>query len=141
VSQEEYIFNGDVTAAVIEILGAAPEIQDLDVHKITSTYIGYTAGQRWIIIDQHGGTFNWPHPSRPRVDIECIAETRSVACKMINTCIAVMFREQHNYASSTTGVRLAAVKVETAPYQSTEKWTDEPRYLTALRVIARPYPE
>ena len=138
--QEEYIKQGDATAAVIDILSNAAEVAAFNPVKITSNQKGYVAGDRWIIVDQHGGTFKWPYPSRPRIDIECLAETRSVACDMIYTCLAVMFREQHNYASSSTGVRLCAVQVETAPYQSTEKFTEQVRYLTALRLICRPHP-
>jgi len=139
MSQDEYIYIGDSVAAVIDILSHASEVTALSPVRIASNLVGYERGQRWICVDQHGGSFRWPMPAHPRIDIECLAESRSVAYQMISTCIAVMFREQHNYTSATTGVRLCAVQIETSPFQSSEKDTDQVRYITALRLIVRPH--
>ena len=132
----EYIYIGDTTAAVIDILNNAPEVTALNPVKISSNMTGYNAGDRWIVITQQGGSFQWPYPAHPRIDIECLAESRTVAYQMISTCISVMFREQGTYSGN--GVRICAAQIETSPFQSSEKFTDRVRYLTALRLIVRP---
>jgi hypothetical protein len=140
-NQQEYIKQGDSVAAIIDILSNATEVQAFNCKKISANLVGYDghSGDRWIVVDQHGGTFRFPFPAHPRIDIECYAEKRSVAMDMINTCIAVVHREQSNYNSATTGVRLCAAQIETAPFGSSDKDTDQIRYITALRLIVRPY--
>ena len=131
---------GDPTSAVIDILSSAPQIQAFNCNGISSNMVGFQRGMRWIIVDIHGGSWKWPAPPHPRVDIECIAEKRTTAYQIMATCLAVMFAAQNNYRSIENNINLVCTQIETFPFESSEKDTDQVRYITSLRLIVRPYP-
>lgn len=134
----EYIIYGDPVAAVIEIIGDAPEIQAFNPVSVTHSLVGYTAGDRWIAITQAGGSFKWLHTYKPRIDFDVFAEDRSTSNDMIHTCMAVLLRAQHNYRGH--GMNLIVTQIETAPFMSSEIDTSQVRHTMAFRIHFRPDP-
>ena len=134
---QEYIHYGSITDAVIDLLKTAPEVQAFNA-TITRNLVGYDRSKRWIVVQRQGGSWAWPQPAHPRIDIECYAPVGGDAEDMIDTCLSVMFREQFNYTGH--GVRLIAVRVETAPFESTDPLDDTSRYIAAIRITVRPFP-
>lgn len=134
----EYIPGGDIEAAVIDILSTSPELIAMDIASITSDMKGFTRGDRWIVVSRQGGSYPWPKPEHARIDIECIAENRAAANDMIRAAQAIMFREQNNYVGK--GVRYISCSVESGIFKTSEKNTDQTRYILALRVVHKPDP-
>lgn len=134
---KEFIIFGDAEAAVCDILRTAPEIIALNPVKVTTDLKNYQPGQRWIEVTRAGGSYRFIRFERPRIDIICFAERRSVCYNMISTCQAVMFREQANYVGH--GINYLACQVESGIFESSEKDTDQVRYILSLRLILKPY--
>lgn len=135
---QEYFPSGDIEAAVVDILKNASEIIALGVTKVTTDMKGFSRGDNWIMVERQGGSFPWPKPEHARIDIECIGPNRAAANDMIRVVQAVMFREQNNYVGK--GVRYISCSVESGVFKSTEKNTDQTRYVLALRVVHTPDP-
>lgn len=138
MSQMEYIVFGDSEAATVDILQNASEVMAFSPVKITTDLVGYDRGMVWIEVTRQGGSYRFPRQDRPRIDIEVYAPKRSVAHDLIQVCQGVMFREQNNYTGK--GVRYVACQVETGIFESTDKLTEEYRYILSLRLIVKPAP-
>lgn len=134
---KEYIIFGDAEAAVVDILKNAPEIIAFSP-TVTTDLKNYERGMRWIEVTRAGGSYRFIRYERPRIDIDCYAEKRSVCYDMIATCQAVMFREQANYVGH--GVNYLACQVETGIFESNEKDTEGVRYILSLRLLLKAAP-
>jgi hypothetical protein len=136
----EYIIQGDIEAALINILRSADEIQDFagGEPNVSTTLDGYNIGDRWVAVSLEGGSFKWPKIVRSRVDFNVFAETRTVAHDISQTILAVLFREM-GQPSPTYGLRTFRFRVETGPVRADDKLTDAPRYVFSLRAHFIPY--
>lgn len=134
-----YIKQGDVEAAVISVLRSASEITAFSggAPTVSSDYTGYTAKARWIMVTREGGNLIWPNIDKPRIDIQVLAETRSVALSLAQVAQAVIFRAM-GQAFPTYGTTISGVKVETGITRVPDKETGSPRYIFALRLICKP---
>lgn len=136
MAAQEYIHYGSITDAVIDLLSSSTEMQALSITKITRNLVGYDKTNKWIVVSRQGGSWAWPQPAHPRIDIECYAPLGGDAEDMIETALSVMFKNQFNYVGH--GVRLISCKVETSPFESTDKLTSVCRFLAALRITVKP---
>jgi len=132
----EYIHYGSLTDAIIDLLNSDSHIQALAPVTVTRNLVGYDRTLRWIVISRQGGSWAWPQPAHPRIDVECYAPQGGDAEDMMETVLSVLFANQFNYVGH--GVRLISVKVETSPFESTDKLTSVSRFISALRITVKP---
>jgi len=137
---EQYFFlkQGNVSAAVIDILRSAPEVQEFFTGdpKISTNLTGFTAGDTWITVTQHGGSQRWPKPAHPRIDLNVYADRDSTAIELIETCKGVLFREQNKYTGH--GLKYISAAIETDTFKANEPNTNVARYSTAIRIVHKP---
>lgn len=128
---------GSITDAVIDILKTDTNIQALAPDNIGRDMIGYDRSKKWIVVARQGGTYAWPKHAHPRVDVNCYAPYGGDAEDMIEMCVAVMLRKQPaSYRGH--GIILCAAKIETSPFESSDKLTGSCRYVVAFRLTVRP---
>lgn len=132
----EFILQGDVEAAAIDIIQSSTHVTAFTPVSITTNLNGYVAGNTWIVITRQGGSYKWTKPSYPRVDFEVFASSRSVAHDLAQVCLAVMFQQQNNYTGF--GVRYIACEVETDLFEAQEKDTNQYKYIFSLRLVVKP---
>lgn len=140
MEQWPYVIAGDLEAALIQILSAAPEISTYTggAPNVSTTLDGYEIGNRWVVISLEGGNFDWPVIAKARVDVNVFAETRTHAHDIAQICLAVLFREM-GQPSPDFGLRTLEHKVETGLVRADDKLNDSPRYLFSLRTSYVPY--
>ena len=135
----EYIKHGDTEAAVINILRNDTHIINFPdgAPTVSADYVGYTMGDRWIMVSREGGSKTWPSIDRPRIDFQVLAERRAVALELAQVAEAVVF-QQVGQAFPTYGVFIASVVEETAPFRAPDRETGSTRYVFALRFTCKP---
>lgn len=139
-----YIQQGDVEAAIISVLRAAPEITGFSggAPTVSSDYTGYDhftpSKQRWVMVTREGGNIKWPAIDKPRIDIQVLAETRSVALRLAQVVQSVIFFRAMGQAFPTYGTTISDVKVETGITRVPDRETGSPRYILALRLTCVP---
>ncbi len=135
----DFIKQGDVEAAVISVLRTATEITAFPggAPTVTSDYEGYQARARWIMVTREGGNIVWPSIDKPRIDIQVLAETRTVASSLAQVAQAVIFRAM-GQVFPTYGTTISGVKVETGITRVPDRETGSPRYIFALRLTCKP---
>lgn len=133
------IIHGDVEAAVVEILLLdTPELFNVvPFSNISTSMKGFTDGDRWIEVTLMGSSESTLIISRPRIDIEVRAETRSVCCDIANICLASVKRQMGNYRGF--GLAITDVKVEQGITRIPDPYIEESRYTLALRLTVVPY--
>lgn len=135
--QGELIVQGDVEWCLCDLLLEQSEITDYSPSfQVKTDLKGYTKDSRYIHVKLNGGTWVYPKPSKPRVDFEVYAESRSVAQEAAQKALAVIFREAGSYTAR--GVRLGWPLVETGIFRVPDKDTESPRYVFSLRLTIRP---
>jgi len=136
----EYIVQGDIEAACVDILRSASEVTTLcPTNNISTDLVGYQLGVPWVMVERQGGARRYPYiTAKPRVDFECRAMTRADAHDLAQVCLAVVIRESTRYAGK--GVRLMNAKVETDIYRHYDKPDEAVIYIFALRLTVRPGP-
>lgn len=135
----QYIKQGDSEAACVSILRTATEISAFPggAPNVSTNVVGYTMGDRWIMVSREGGTTVWPSVDKPRIDFNVYAETRAVAHDLAQVAIAVMFRAMgQRYA--TYHLFLTDVTMETGLVRVPDKPTGAERYIFALRLTITP---
>jgi hypothetical protein len=140
VEKWPYVIQGDVEAALIEIIRTAPEISGFPggAPNVSTTLDGFNEGMRWITVSAEGGSFKFPILIRARIDINVFAETRTIAHDIAQIAFAVLFREQ-GQPSPNHGLRIHRHRVETGLVRADDKINDTPRYLFSLRSHFVPY--
>lgn len=135
----EFIRHGDATAAVIDILtNYTPELVPMDV-TVSSSLVGWTPDQRWIMVSREGGLKHWPFKiDRPRIDITTYAPEMEVAFDLASIAEASIFRARGSY--SGYGVRLQYVIEEVGMTEVWEKQEESPSYFLSLRLTTTPDP-
>jgi hypothetical protein len=134
-----YVLFGDFEAAIIDILNTATELSSFGITKVTSDMVGYAAGDLWVTVELEGGSYKFKSVKRPRIDITVYGPDRSVAYDVSAIAQAVVFNRAGNYRNF--GVNLISVQVETDIFRSTEKDTNQVRYVQALRLICKAWPQ
>lgn len=136
------IIHGDCEAAVLDILrNDSPELPHYPPNPplhISTNYLGYAVGQRRIIVTQEGASMKWPKISRARIDIEVLAERRTVAKEIIEICIASVFRQMGDYRGF--GLFISDIKLEQGATRIADKLQEGSRYVCALRLTVVPSP-
>jgi hypothetical protein len=139
----EYIPQGDVEAAIISILRDADEVINFSggAPEVSSDLVGYqmkdSAKRRWIMVTREGGNIRWPNIDKPRVDIQVLAESRSVAHNLAQVAQAVIFRAM-GQAFPEYGTVITDVRVETGITRVPDRETGANRYIFALRLVCKP---
>lgn len=135
-----YIYFGDLEAALIQIIQEAPEIIAFPggAPRVSTTLKDYTVGDRWITVNQEGGSLDRPIINRARVDFNVFGPSRSVAHDLAQTAFAVLFREM-GQPSPDFGLRTLGIRVETGLTRADDKLNDSARFLFALRISYVPY--
>ena len=140
VSQWEYIVHGDAEAAIIDILiNDTPELPHFPPHPtltISSNMIGYEAGDRRIVVTQEGSLRGWPKIDKPRIDIDVLAERRSIAKEIAAISLASIERSMGNY--SGFGLILTDVKLEQGITRVPDKLQEAERYIFSIRLTTVP---
>jgi len=135
----EFIDQGDTEAAIVDILlNLTPELNFSTGHPTVSTnLLGYVYGDRWIVVSQEGSFENFPVVDHPRIDVECLAERRSVARDIAAICLASIKYQMGQYRGN--GLFLSDVKVEQGLTRVPDKYEEAVRYIFAVRLTTRPY--
>lgn len=134
----EYITFGDTEAAIVDILtNHTPELDLADGRpRVSTNFIGYEYGMRWITVSQEGGFVRWPNINRPRIDIQVLAERRSVAHDIADICLASIRRWMGRYRGY--GLVLTDAIVELGLTRVPDRRQEADRYIFALRLTTRP---
>ena len=134
----EYITFGDTEAAIVDILtNHTPELDFADGRpRVSTNFIGYEYGMRWITVSQEGGFVRWPNINRPRIDIQVLAERRSVAHDIADICLASIRRWMGRYRGY--GLVLTDAIVELGLTRVPDRRQEADRYIFALRLTTRP---
>jgi len=137
--ENPFVLFGDFEAAIIDILSQADQLVPFAIDKITTDMVGYTEGDLWVTVELEGGSYKFKALKRPRIDITVYGPSRSVAYDVSSMIQAVVFHKAGNYWGN--GVNLISVQVETDIFRSTEKDTNQVRYVQALRLICKAWPQ
>lgn len=138
-----YIKQGDAEAALIHVLRSATEITTYagGAPEVASDYTGYRATdpakRRWIMVTREGGSTIWPAIDKPRIDVQVLAETRTIAQDLAQVALAVIFRAM-GQAFPAYGTTISDVRVETGITRVPDRETGSPRYIFALRLTCVP---
>lgn len=136
----EYIVHGDVEAAVVDILqNDTPELPHFPPNpplNISTNLIDYDPEERWIVVIQQGSLRRWPKIDRPRVDVEVLAERRSVAHDISSIALASIERAKGNYTGF--GLILTDVTLEQGITNIPDKLQETSRYVFSVRLTAVP---
>lgn len=137
-SQWEFITHGDTEAAIVDILeNLTPELDYADGRPTVSTnFLGYTVGDRWIMVSQEGAFVVWPNINRPRIDIQVLADRRSVAHDMADICLASIRYQMGRYRGY--GLFLADAIIELGLTRVPDRRQEADRYIFALRLTTKP---
>lgn len=127
-----------VTDAVIDLLRADTGLQAMSVDNIGRDLIGYDRDKKWIVVSRQGGSYAFPKHPHPRIDISCYAPSSGTAEDLIDKCVQVVLTQQGTYRNK--GIILCAAKIETAPFEATDKLAASVRYVVAFRLTVRPDP-
>lgn len=136
----QYVLQGDVEAACINLLKDAPEITGFagGAPRVSSDLQGFQMGARWVMVSREGGSLAWPKIDYPRLDFNIYGETRKVAHDLAQVAQAVMFRSMDS-TFPQFGVRITNVKVETGILRAPDPSTGSLRYVFALRLTCVPF--
>lgn len=138
MEQYEYVVQGDAEAAVIDILtNDTPELPSVPELKVRANMRGYIDGERRIVVIQQGSLLRWPKISRPRVDVECYAERRTVAKELAEISVASLFRSMGGYDGF--GLKLIHCHMEQGPTRIPDKLQQADRYIFSVRLTVIPY--
>jgi hypothetical protein len=136
-SQWEWIEHGDPEAAMVDILlNLTPELGAFGPPTISTNLIGYTYGSRWISISLEGAMERWPAINRPRIDVEVLAERRSVAHDISSICLASVKYQMGRYRGN--GLFLSDAILEQGFTRVPDRYEEESRYSFAFRFTTRP---
>jgi len=131
------VLEGDPESACVDILrNYTPELEPYDLNRITTSLVGYERGMRWVVVTREGGSKSWPKISRPRIDLNVLAESRDIACDVINLCEASIIRAAGSYRGF--GVTLCAAGEEVGPFRVPDKYSESPQYVVSLRLHTTP---
>jgi hypothetical protein len=136
-----YVVQGDVEAAVVDLLKGASEVTALCASSNISTDLkGYVAGAPWVLVERAGGARRYPFVvDRPRIDITVRSgDRRSVVQALAQTVQAVLFREAARYSGH--GVIITGAKEETGLFRANDKLNDYPTYYFSVRLTVKPGP-
>lgn len=138
MSDWEFIVHGDATAAIIDILkNHTDELTFSTGHPtVSGNMVGYTPEDRWIFVSQEGSLETWPVIDRPRIDIEVLAERRSVAFDMASICLASVKYQMGRYRGN--GLFISDVSVEQGLTNVPDRYQETARYIFAIRLTTRP---
>lgn len=138
VNSYEFITFGDTEAAVVDILdNLTPELEFADGRpRVSTNFIGYEVGDRWIVVSQEGGFVRWPHINRPRIDVQVLADRRSVAHDIADICLASIRHQMGRYRGY--GLFLTDAIVELGLTRVADRRQEADRYIFALRLTTVP---
>jgi hypothetical protein len=138
LGQPEYIIHGDAEAAIVDILmNLTPELSFFSgTPTISTNLVGYTVGDRWVMVTQEGSLEEWPVIDRPRIDFEVYAERRSVARDIAAICLASVKYQMGRYTGF--GLFLSDARVEQGLTRVPDKYQESVRYVFAVRLTTRP---
>lgn len=133
----EFLYLGDIEGALQDILqNETPELAYLSPVTVSTDYRGYQKGSRWIMCSREGGVRVWPVPDKPRMDVVCLAERRSVALQMAQVARASIFRAAGRYTGF--GLFIMSCVEEVGPVRVPDKDTGSDAYLFSLRLTTKP---
>lgn len=131
--------HGDIEAAVVDILQSSLAVTSICPSSNISTNLGgYNTSestQRWVMVTLEGGWRDKIKVFKPRIDIECYAESRSVAYDLSEACFSLLIAS-HGYRSDDLFV--CDVRSEMGPTRIPDKITENYRYVCSLRFTIVP---
>lgn len=140
-NQWEYLVHGDSEAAIVDILkNDTPELPHNPPHPtlhITTNMVSYNPLERWVIISQEGSIRGWPKIDRPRIDVQVLAERRSVAHEIASIALASIERAKGSYFGF--GLTITDVKLEQGLTRVPDKLEETSRYIFSVRLTTVPY--
>ena len=140
-SSWEYIVHGDAEAAVVDILlNDTPELPHFPPNPplhITTNMISYDPLERWIVVTQEGSLRTWPKIDRPRIDVEVLAERRSVTHDIASIALASIERAMGAYQGF--GLTITDVKLEQGITRVPDKLQETSRYIFSVRLTTVPF--
>jgi hypothetical protein len=114
-----------------------PELVPYGPPRVSSSLVGWTPDERWILVSREGGLKHWPYKvDRPRIDIVTYAPTEDVAFDLCRIAEASIFRARGIY--SGYGVRLQWVIEEVGPTEVWDKQEESPSVFLSLRLTTTP---
>ncbi len=136
---DQLIVHGDVEGAVVHLLTSATEVTALSPVRISTSLVGYTRGDLWVVVERLGGKIlgQSRKADTPRVDIDVYGSTRSQALQLISTIQGVLLRDSQNYVGN--GLRMTAATVESGITRLDDKLQEVPRYLLSVRLTCTPH--
>lgn len=143
MSQPEYLPQGDVEGAIINWLINDSHIASFPggAPTVSSTFIGYNdkdpAKRRWVMVTREGGNLIWPNVDKPRVDVQVLAESRTVAHALAQVVQAVIFQAM-GQAFPAHGIYISDIRIETGITRVPDRETGAPRYIMAFRMVCVP---
>lgn len=138
-----YLPQGDIEAAIIYLLTNSPHITGFPggAPLVRPDYIGYdfkdSTKNRWIMVTREGGNLLWPKIDKPRVDLQVLGPTRTVAHNLAQVAQAVVLNAS-GQSFPSFGTKITNVQVETGVTRVPDRETGSPRYISALRLTCVP---
>lgn len=138
----EFVIHGDAAAAVVQMLKAATEVTSvIPTNNISTDLIGYDrlAAPLWVVVERHGGNLTFPyHQDRPRVDVECRAQTRQKSHDMAALCQAAILRASGNTVYNAVDCHVTGAKIESGILFAPDRDDSSYRHIFSLRFSTTP---
>lgn len=138
-SPTDNVPNGDIEAAVIEILRNDPIVTSLVPETNISTDLVGREHEymKWICISREGGPDKFPL-DYPRIDIQSFGSRRSEVQKIAEAAHAAVLNSP-GYVGH--GLKILAAQVEVGLVRSNDKFSSATRYFSSIRLTTRPLAE
>lgn len=125
----------DAVQTTIGWLRAHPDITALTA-TVAGDLVGYSAGDRWVVVSTSGGTSILPFRlDGVAVDINAYAETRPMARRLCAEVVGAMW-EMRNH--TTADAVVTAIEVATSPTDLTDLIDNAYRFIAGVTVYIRP---
>lgn len=138
----EFIVHGDAAAAVVQILKAATEVTSVvPATNISTDLIGYDrlAAPLWVVVERHGGNLKFPfRQDRPRVDVECHAQTRQKSHDIAALCQAAVFRAAGDVVYTAQDCHVTGALIESGILFAPDLQDSSYRHIFSLRLSTTP---
>lgn len=138
----EFIIHGDAAAAVVQMLKAASEVTSVvGSTNISTDLIGYDrlTNPLWVVCQRHGGNLTYPYrQDRPRVDVDCHAQTRQDSHDLAMLCQAAILRASGNVVFTAQDCHVTGAKIESGILFAPDRDDSSYRHIFSLRFSTTP---
>lgn len=138
----EFIVHGDAAAAIVQLLKAASEVTSVvPTNNISTDLIGYDrlSAPLWVVVERHGGNLSFPfRQDRPRVDVECHAQTRMKSHDIAALCQAAILRAAGNQVFNSQDCHVTGAKIESGILFAPDKDDGSYRHIFSIRLSTTP---